>query len=92
MCELSQENRTASLVPKSLTERIGQGEALVWDPLFSRGVPARPKWFAPPSGVRWWEAELEGELEIARGDIYTDGYAGHLLDDSQSRLGGGACK
>ena len=74
-CELSQENREAATVPKGLTELIGRGKAMVWDPLFSRGVPARPKWPEPPKDTRWWEAGAEGELEIATGDIYTDGSA-----------------
>ena len=51
--------------------------ARAWDPLFSRGVPARPKVPRPPRAQRWME-KLCGEAEFIGVDgntIYTDGSA-----------------
>ena len=75
VCELSEETRTTAVEPRGLKDLIATGVASVWDPLFSRGVPGRPKWPAPPDKGRWWCAEVEGATEIATGDVYTDGSA-----------------
>ncbi len=54
---------------------LRKGRASVWDPLFSRGVPALPKIPAPPPErvVRVVVEGERGEEEIATGDVYTDG-------------------
>ena len=46
-----------------------------WDPLFTRGVPARPKAPKVPSDIEWLEAEVPGPVCAATGDVYTDGSA-----------------
>jgi hypothetical protein len=74
-CELGQEGRERAREPRGLEELIAAGKASVWDPLFSRGVPARPKWPNPPAKDRWWKAEVEEAVEMATGDVYTDGSA-----------------
>ena len=74
-CTLSEARRSIAEKPRKLAELVAQGKIHVWDPLFARGVPARPKFPPPPQASRWWKAEVEGAVEIATGDIYTDGSA-----------------
>ena len=47
----------------------------VWDPLYSRGVPARPKIPKLPNEREWWVTLKEGSGRCASGDVYTDGAA-----------------
>ena len=47
-CPMGEEGRKTARKPSNLPELIAQGRAHVWDPLFSRGVPARPKFPPPP--------------------------------------------
>ncbi len=51
------------------------GTIHVWDPLFSRGVPARPVVPPPPAPRIWWERRSEGAEYLATGRVYTDGAA-----------------
>ena len=70
-CEKGEEWRAANCGP----EVLKQGKAALWDPLYSRGVPARPK---PPRSARsWsrWTAMQKGAPAMATGNIYTDGSA-----------------
>ena len=46
-----------------------------WNPLFSRGVPARPKAAPLPSDLEWREMHPSVQECVAAGDIYTDGSA-----------------
>ncbi len=53
---------------------LRKGVVSIWDPLFSRGVPALPKIPPPPPEVSQWG--LGGrpvEAAVATGDVYTDG-------------------
>ncbi len=54
---------------------LRKGRAMVWDPLFSRGVPALPKIPAPPPDrvVRTIVDGARGDEQAATGDVYTDG-------------------
>ncbi len=54
---------------------LRKGRAGLWDPLFSRGVPALPRVPAPPPQrvIRTMVEEVDGEMGVATGDIYTDG-------------------
>ncbi len=54
---------------------LRKGRAMVWDPLFSRGVPALPKVPGPPPDrvVRTVVEAGAGEEGVATGDVYTDG-------------------
>ena len=67
----------------SLTEELRQRVCPEWllksarrggfDPLFTRGVPARPKPPGVPCKLEWSES-VDGEpIHLATGDIYTDG-------------------
>ncbi len=69
VCALSQAARTGS-VPLALL-RLGRGS--VWDPLFSRGVPARPKVPRRPKTRSWWRRCAEGAEQVATGTVFTDG-------------------
>ncbi len=54
---------------------LRKGRASVWDPLFSRGVPALPKTPGPPPD-RVVRVVVDGRPEegvTATGDVYTDG-------------------
>ena len=54
---------------------LNAGDRNVWDPMYSRGVPAWPKTPKPPK-ARWWFQKLAEEAEyIAEGVVYTDGSA-----------------
>ncbi len=52
---------------------LRSGKASPWDPLFSRGVPARPKRLRPPKEQCWWEAARGETARSLTGDVYTDG-------------------
>ncbi len=54
---------------------LRSAKAQLWDPLFSRGVPARPKVPPPPSARTWWERGAEGAEFAATGRVYSDGSA-----------------
>ena len=70
-CERTEEGRAATCSEKL----IGLARTRVWDPPFSRGVPARPKVPQPPKARQWFEKlSIEAEL-IAEGVVYTDGSA-----------------
>ncbi len=56
-----------------------RGAAAVWDPLFSRGVPARPKLPPPPPEVERWAGSQPRDGAVATGDVYTDGAARGLV-------------
>ena len=70
-CELTRKEREENL-PKEVLE---QGIGRVWDPLYSRGVPARP---IPPKILEdesWFEALATGTEFVADNRVYTDGSA-----------------
>ena len=71
VCRLSQEEREAFNKP----EIFKWGRRAVFDPLFSRGVPARPKLPRTPSPCSWKVEEVKGGGLWATGDVYTDGSA-----------------
>ena len=50
-------------------------EREAWNPLFSRGVPARPRAAPLPKEVQWEEKQDRDSRCAATGDIYTDGSA-----------------
>ncbi len=54
---------------------LRKGRAMVWDPLFSRGVPALPKVPNPPPErvIRTFVGVGAEEAVVATGDVYTDG-------------------
>ncbi len=52
---------------------IKKGIASLWDPLFSRGVPALPKIPPPPPEVSRWGLSGRPDTPLATGDVYTDG-------------------
>ncbi len=70
-CDLAAAERTRLCPP----ELLRSGAALVWDPLYSRGVAARPK-HPPPPPVhrRYWARDPEAPC-IATGEVYVDGSA-----------------
>ncbi len=70
-CELSEEVRSR-LCPAPI---LKNGQSSVWDPLYSRGVPCRPKVPPPPPSSSWWFPRAEGVTKTASGDVYTDGSA-----------------
>ena len=70
-CKLANESRQAFDEPALFRHAGGS----VWDPLFSRGVPARPKLPKLPTERDWWRAEKKGEVRCASGDVYIDGAA-----------------
>ncbi len=49
------------------------GRKAVWDPLFSRGVPARPKVPKAPKTRSWWTRCADGAEQLATGIVFTDG-------------------
>ncbi len=72
-CELTREEREGNRgCPGWL---LRKGRVSVWDPLFSRGVPALPRIPPPPPSrvVRELVAGEKGDEELAAGDVYTDG-------------------
>ncbi len=54
---------------------VRHGTAALWDPLYSRGVPCRPKIPPLPQPTTWWSVRREGVEKAASGDVYTDGSA-----------------
>ena len=44
-----------------------------WNPLFSRGVPARPRAAPIPSDLQWQDKHPSVQQCVATGDVYTDG-------------------
>ena len=72
---LAQESRE-SYCPQWV-ERACDKEA--WHPLFSRGVPARPKAVEVPKEAVWFEAADDEVARSLGGDIYTDGSAHGLF-------------
>ena len=56
-------------------EVLQAGRARVWDLVFSRGVPARPKVPPQPKPRQWVERLCEEAEFISEGIIYTDGSA-----------------
>ena len=71
VCRLALEEREAFGKPGMFK----WGKGAVFDPLFRRGVPARPKLPRPPKPCEWRTECVKGEGMWARGDIYTDGSA-----------------
>ena len=58
-------------------EVLAEGQKRVWDPLFSRGVPARPKVPKQPK-ERQWSERIQEDAEIIAGTgnlVYIDGSA-----------------
>ncbi len=52
---------------------LRKGARSLWDPLFSRGVPALPKVPPPPEAAHWGLSGRPSEAVTATGDVYTDG-------------------
>ncbi len=71
-CPATQEEREGrSGCPRWL---LRKGKLAIWDPLFSRGVPALPKVPAPPpEREQWGPGGRPGDGALATGDVYTDG-------------------
>jgi hypothetical protein len=70
-CELAEQTRAEFNQPALFK----YGGVAVWDPLYSRGVPARPKIPKHPQEREWWSREKEGAERYASGDVYSDGAA-----------------
>ncbi len=70
-CKLTAELRNEKCPPQVLKV----GNAHLWDPLYSRAVPARPKIPPPPPHKVWWEIKDRGADLLATGRVYTDGAA-----------------
>ncbi len=70
-CKLTGELRTE----KCPSQVLRTGSAHVWDPLYSRAVPARPKIPPPPAQRVWWERRTRDADLLATGRVYTDGAA-----------------
>ena len=70
-CELAEQARADFQHPALFK----YGGIALWDPLYSRGVPARPKIPKQPKERQWWRAERAGAERHASGDVYTDGAA-----------------
>ncbi len=68
-CSLAEAARAAS-VPQAI---LRLGKRSVWDPLFSRGVPARPKVPRRPGTRSWWRRCSDGAEQVATGTVFTDG-------------------
>ncbi len=51
------------------------GKASVWDPLFSRGVSARPRLVKVPSAAQWYRKAHDQQDNCATGIVFTDGSA-----------------
>ena len=70
-CPLSAERRE-EYCPESVGKACLKEK---WHPLFTRGVPARPKPPPVPQEKVWVEVVREGTVCVASGDVYTDGSA-----------------
>ncbi len=68
-CPLSEQRRMAACPDWIL--RIGR--VSVWDPLFSRAIPARPKPVSMAVERTWWEAATINQERVITGEVYTDG-------------------
>ncbi len=68
-CSLSEQWRNAACPDWIL--KIGR--ASVWDPLFSRAIPARPKPVAAAAEMTWWQAADMNQERVMTGEVYTDG-------------------
>ena len=70
-CEKGEEWRTAHC----RAEVLKQGKGSLWDPLYSRGVPAKPKPVREVKSWSRWRALQKGAPAMATGNVYTDGSA-----------------
>ena len=70
-CSLAEDLRRREC-PEWLLKCCGRGG---WDPLFTRGVPARPKAPRIPKNLVWAESADGDQVHYATGDLYTDGSA-----------------
>ena len=52
-----------------------QGKVALWDPLYSRGAPARPKPVREAKTWARWRAVQKEAPAMATGSVYTDGSA-----------------
>ena len=70
-CRLSDQHRNAACAEAVLKA----AESSPWDPLYTRGVPARPK--DPPFATEytWHETSGDDGGKVATGCVYTDGSA-----------------
>ncbi len=68
-CTLAEQARAEGL-PTGL---LRMGRKSVWDPLFSRGVAARPKVPRPPRTRSWWTRCSAQAEQLATGTVFTDG-------------------
>ncbi len=68
-CKLAEQARTNGLPPGLMR----MGKKSVWDPLFSRGVAARPKVPRPPRTRSWWTRCSAQAEQLATGTVFTDG-------------------
>ena len=68
-CEKSREQREAKCAEGLLRQAV----AGLWDPLFSRGVAARPKPVARVQAKYWWLDGNSSERRLAEGKIFIDG-------------------
>ena len=78
------ENLRARECPPELSKA---GKASAWDPLYSRGLPARPKGPAVPKELVWHEVAEESVEHVANGEAYTDGSSKEATGGSQGRDG-----
>ena len=70
-CPLSQESRQEHC-PEWLLQCCLREP---WNPLFSRGVPARPRAAPLPRDAQWEEKKCKDQPCVVTGNIYTDGSA-----------------
>ncbi len=70
-CRLSEDARADGCS----TSLLRTARVQVWDPLFSRSVPARPRVPPPPKACTWFERKQDGAELLASGKVYTDGSA-----------------
>jgi ribonuclease HI len=68
-CTLAEQRRSTACPDWILR----MGRAAVWDPLFSRAVPAKPKPVGKVVERTWWEAATAKQERIISGEVYTDG-------------------
>ncbi len=70
-CTLSDERRKQAC-PQWI---VKLGKASVWDPLFSRAVPARPRPVKEVTAREWYKKSHELQDKCATGIVFTDGSA-----------------
>ena len=68
-CSLSEDLRQREC-PEWLQNSSRRGG---WNPLFTRGVPARPRAPQTPSNIVWTESSSGEPVRTATGDLFTDG-------------------